>query len=137
MKDGLVGVKSRVGRKPQARQHRARELDPRLRSGGDEIPVDHGSLVDVATRTRVAGRCEILARCAGVARADRSSRHVFNRRGSRMVLELAGWVAEVTTPVPRDQAGPGVGSRERALRRPMHALGVRGRSAANRARPLR
>jgi len=70
------------------------------------------------------------------ARRDGSEWFVFNRRGLRKALELAGWVVEETTPVLRDQAGPGVGPRERALRRAMHALGIRGRSAAIRARPL-
>jgi tRNA (mo5U34)-methyltransferase len=70
------------------------------------------------------------------ARRDGSEWFVFNRRGLRKALELAGWVVEETTPVLRDQAGPGVGPRERALRHPMHALGIRGRSAAIRARPL-
>jgi hypothetical protein len=61
---------------------------------------------------------------------------VFNRRGLRKALELAGWVVEETTPVLRGNAGPGVGPRERALRLAMHAFGIRGRSAAIRARPL-
>ena len=70
------------------------------------------------------------------ARRDGSEWFVFNRRGLHKALELTGWVVEVTTPVLRDQPGPGVGARERALRLPMHALGIRGRSAAIRARPL-
>ena len=70
------------------------------------------------------------------ARRDGSEWFVFNRRGLRKALELAGWIVEATTPVFRDHAGPGVGSRERALRGAMHAVGIRGRSAAIRARPL-
>ena len=70
------------------------------------------------------------------ARRDGSEWFVFNRRGMRKALELAGWVVEETTPVLRDHAGPGVGRGERALRLPMHVLGMRGRSAAVRARPL-
>jgi hypothetical protein len=70
------------------------------------------------------------------ARRDGSEWFVFNRRGLRKALELAGWVVEETTPVLRDQAGPGAGPRERPLRRPLHVLGIRGRSAAIRARPL-
>jgi len=64
------------------------------------------------------------------ARRDGSEWFVFNRRGQRKPLELAGWIVEETTPVLRDQAGPGVGPRERAHRRAVHALGIRGRSAA-------
>jgi hypothetical protein len=73
-----------------------------------------------------------LARLA--ARRDGRKWFVFNRRGLRKALEPAGWVVEGTTPVLRDQARPGVGPRERALRRAVHALGIRGRSAAIRAR---
>ena len=75
-----------------------------------------------------------LARLDG--RRDGSEWFVFNRRGLRKALELAGWAVELATPVLRDHAGPGVGRRERALTLPMRALGVRGRSAAMRARPL-
>src|SRR4051794_15015034 len=70
------------------------------------------------------------------ARRDGSEWFVFNRRGLRKALELAGWVVEETTPVIRDHAGPGVGLGERALGFATHALGMRGRSAAIRARPL-
>ena len=71
------------------------------------------------------------------ARRDGSEWFVFNRRGLRKALHLAGWLVEETTPLLRDRAGPGVGPRELApLRRAMHASGVRGRSAAIRARPL-
>ena len=71
------------------------------------------------------------------ARRDGSEWFVFNRRGLRKALELAGWVVEETTPILRDVAGPGVRKREVAL--PAWArqqLGFRGRSAAVRARPL-
>ena len=71
------------------------------------------------------------------ARRDGSEWFVFNRRGLCKALELAGWVVEQTTPPLRDRPGPGVGRRELALRpRAMHAFGLRGRSAAIRARPL-
>jgi tRNA (mo5U34)-methyltransferase len=70
------------------------------------------------------------------ARRDGSEWFVFNRRGLRKALELTGWVVEKTTPRLRDRPGPGVGRGELALRRPMHALGLRGRSAAIRARPM-
>jgi hypothetical protein len=61
---------------------------------------------------------------------------VSNRRGLRKALERSGWVVAETTPVLRDQAGPGVGPREHALTRAKHTFGIRGRSAAIRARPL-
>jgi SAM-dependent methyltransferase len=71
------------------------------------------------------------------ARRDGSEWFVFNRRGLRRALELAGWVVEETTPVLRDRPGPVVGRRKLALGpRTMHTLGIRGRSAAIRARPL-
>ena len=70
------------------------------------------------------------------ARPDGSEWFVFNRRGLRKTLELSGWVVEETTSVLRDQAGPGVGPRERVRTRAKRTLGLRGRSAAIRARPL-
>ncbi len=71
------------------------------------------------------------------ARRDGSEWFVFNRRGLRRALEIAGWVVEESTKVLRDQPGPGVGPRELTLRRTvMHTLGIRGRSAAIRARPV-
>jgi SAM-dependent methyltransferase len=71
------------------------------------------------------------------ARRDGSAWFVFNRRGLRKALDLAGWLVEETTPLLRDRPGPGVGPRELTLRpRAMHAFGIRGRSAAIRARPL-
>ena len=70
------------------------------------------------------------------ARRDGSEWFVFNRRGLRKASELAGWVVEKTMPVLHDHAGPGAGRRERALRGAIHSVGLRGRSAAIRARPL-
>jgi tRNA (mo5U34)-methyltransferase len=71
------------------------------------------------------------------ARRDGSEWFVFNRRGLRKALELAGWIVEETTHLLRDWPGPGVAPRELALcPRAMHAIGIRGRSAAIRARPL-
>ena len=71
------------------------------------------------------------------ARRDGSEWFVFNRRGLRKALDLAGWAVEETTPLLRDRPGPGVGPRELTLpRRAMHGFGIRGRSAAIRARPL-
>jgi tRNA (mo5U34)-methyltransferase len=70
------------------------------------------------------------------ARRDGSEWFVFNRRGLRKALELAGWVVDEATPLLRDRPGPGVGRRELTLRRrAMHTLGIRGRSVAIRARP--
>ena len=61
---------------------------------------------------------------------------MFNRRGLRKALDLAGWLVGEATPLLRDRPGPGVGPRKLALRpRAMHAFGLRGRSAAIRARP--
>ncbi len=41
------------------------------------------------------------------ARRDGSEWFVFNRRGLRKTLDLAGWVVEETTPLLRDRPGPG------------------------------
>jgi SAM-dependent methyltransferase len=71
------------------------------------------------------------------ARRDGSEWFVFNQRGLRKALDLAGWLVEETTPLLRDRPGPGVGPSELTPRpRAMHAFGIRGRSAAIRARPL-
>jgi tRNA (mo5U34)-methyltransferase len=70
------------------------------------------------------------------ARRDGSEWFVFNRRGLRKALELSGWIVEETTPVLRDHAGPGVGPREGVLGRAGQLFGIRGRSAAIRARRL-
>lgn len=71
------------------------------------------------------------------ARRDGSEWFVFNRRGLRKSLELAGWVVEQTTPILRDRPGPAVERVELGLGiRSRIAAGFRGRSAAVRARPL-
>lgn len=71
------------------------------------------------------------------ARRDGTEWFVFNRRGLRKALDLAGWVVEDATPLLRDRAGPGAVPGERSLgRRAMHLVGSRGRSWAVRARPL-
>jgi hypothetical protein len=70
------------------------------------------------------------------ARRDGSEWFVFNRRGLRKALELTGWKVEETTAVIRDRPGPAIGRRELTLRpRLLHRVGIRGRSAALRARP--
>jgi SAM-dependent methyltransferase len=70
------------------------------------------------------------------ARRDGSEWFVFNRRGLRKALALSGWVVEETTPVLRDRPDPEIG-RELVVRpRLLHAVGIRGRSTAVRARPL-
>ena len=71
------------------------------------------------------------------ARRDGSEWFVFNRRGLGKALELAGWVVEESTPLLRDRPGPGVRAHELTItRRAALASGIRGRSAALRARPL-
>jgi tRNA (mo5U34)-methyltransferase len=71
------------------------------------------------------------------ARRDGSEWFVFNRRGLRKALKLAGWGVEQATPLLRDRPGPGVVPGELELGpRAMHAFGFRGRSVAIRARPL-
>jgi tRNA (mo5U34)-methyltransferase len=63
---------------------------------------------------------------------------VFNRRGLRKALELTGWVVEETTGVLRDRTGrPGGEAALPFLTRASYAVGILGRSAAIRARPLR
>lgn len=70
------------------------------------------------------------------ARRDGSEWFVFNRRGLCKALQLTGWTVEETTPVIRDRPGPAIGRRELRLRpRFLHRAGIRGRSAALRARP--
>jgi tRNA (mo5U34)-methyltransferase len=70
------------------------------------------------------------------ARRDGSEWFVFNRRGLGRALELAGFAVEAMTPIlgdrygrPPDDDAVGLGARA------MYALGLRGRSAAVRARP--
>jgi tRNA (mo5U34)-methyltransferase len=71
------------------------------------------------------------------ARRDGSEWFVFNRRGLRKALELAGFEVEELTPTFRDRYGLPRGGEPRALgARAMYRLGFRGRSAAARARPL-
>jgi hypothetical protein len=71
------------------------------------------------------------------ARRDGSEFFVFNRRGWRKALRLAGFAVEESTGILRDQPGPaatrdGIPRRTRLL----HAAGLRGRSVAFRARPV-
>jgi tRNA (mo5U34)-methyltransferase len=69
------------------------------------------------------------------ARRDGREWFVFNRRGVRKALELAGFEVEATTPILRDRYGPPQPGEPSALgARAMYALGVRGRSIAVRAR---
>jgi tRNA (mo5U34)-methyltransferase len=71
------------------------------------------------------------------ARRDGSEWFVFNRRGLRKTLELAGFQVEATTAVFRDRYGPPPPGDPAALgARAMYLLGSRGRSVAARARPL-
>jgi SAM-dependent methyltransferase len=71
------------------------------------------------------------------ARRDGREWFVFNRRGLGKVLELAGFGVEAITPILRDNYGPPREHEPFALGpRAMHMAGIRGRSAAVRARPL-
>ena len=71
------------------------------------------------------------------ARRDGSEWFVFNRRGLRKAVGLTGWAVEAATPVLRDSSGPDVTEQELTFSvRARHRLGLRGRSAAIRARPL-
>ena len=70
------------------------------------------------------------------ARRDGREWFVFNRRGLGKALRLTGWTVEATTPVIRDRPGPKIGPRDLTPRsRLLHRLGLRGSSAALRARP--
>jgi tRNA (mo5U34)-methyltransferase len=71
------------------------------------------------------------------ARKGHTEWFVFNRRGLRRALELAGFRVEAATPILRDRPGPAV-ARDGlpASVRARHALGILGRSAAIRARPI-
>jgi hypothetical protein len=72
------------------------------------------------------------------ARRHGSEWFVFNRRGLRKALELAGLVVEEATPIFRDRYGPPPEDEPIPLAaRAMYLLGTRGRSAALRARPTR
>jgi hypothetical protein len=69
------------------------------------------------------------------ARRDGSEWFVFDRRGLRKAVELAGFEVEATTPILRDRYGqPRPGDKVALAARAMYALGVRGRSIAVRAR---
>ena len=70
------------------------------------------------------------------ARRDGSEWFVFNKRGLRKALELAGFEVEAMTPIFRDRYGPPRAGEPVALTaRAMYRLGTRGRSVAVRARP--
>jgi tRNA (mo5U34)-methyltransferase len=68
------------------------------------------------------------------ARHDGREWFVFNRRGLRKAVELAGWDVEEQTGVLRDKAGPLPGA-QKASRSWKHRTGARGRSCALRAAP--
>jgi hypothetical protein len=69
------------------------------------------------------------------ARRDGSEWFVFNRRGLRKTLELAGFEVQAMTPIFRDHYGPPRDDDPVSFRaRAMYAAGFRGRSAAARAR---
>lgn len=72
------------------------------------------------------------------ARRDGTEWFVFNRRGLVKACTLAGFEVETVTPILGDYGNPARAWKEAALvARAMQALGLRGRSAAIRARPLR
>jgi tRNA (mo5U34)-methyltransferase len=68
------------------------------------------------------------------ARRDGREWFVFNRRGLRKAVELAGWTVDEQTGTLRESAGP-VPEARRASRSLKHRLGARGRSCALRAVP--
>jgi tRNA (mo5U34)-methyltransferase len=71
------------------------------------------------------------------ARHDGFEWFVFNRRGLRQALALAGFTVDAMTPILRDRYGPPPPDDPISVRaRLMYALGTRGRSAAVRGRPL-
>jgi tRNA (mo5U34)-methyltransferase len=63
------------------------------------------------------------------ARRNALEHFVFNRRGLRKAVELAGWTVEAQTGVLRDHAGPAASDTWG------HRLGILGRSCALRACP--
>jgi tRNA (mo5U34)-methyltransferase len=70
------------------------------------------------------------------ARRDGTEWFVFNRRGLEKACRLAGFEVEAVSSRIRDRGGPAVGSHGLELRgRAMYVFGIRGRSAAIRARP--
>lgn len=68
------------------------------------------------------------------ARHDGREWFVFNRRGIRKAVELAGWTVEDESGVFRDKAGP-IPDAQKAARSWKHRTGVRGCSFALRAAP--
>jgi tRNA (mo5U34)-methyltransferase len=68
------------------------------------------------------------------ARRDGREWFVFNRRGLRKAVELAGWNVEEQTGVLRDKAGP-LAVAQKASQSWRYRLGARGRSSALRAAP--
>ena len=68
------------------------------------------------------------------ARKDGSEWFVFNRRGLAKALHLAGFEVEVVTPIASDRYPHQPGERRAPATRARPALGLRGRSAAIRAR---
>jgi tRNA (mo5U34)-methyltransferase len=68
------------------------------------------------------------------ARGDGRERFVFNPRGLRKAVELAGWTVEQQTGILRDRAGPRAEA-QKASRSWKYRLGARGRSCALRAAP--
>lgn len=68
------------------------------------------------------------------ARRDGSEWFIFNRRGLRKAVELAGWTIEEQTGTLRDRAGP-LPAAQRASSSLKHRVGARGRSCALRASP--
>jgi tRNA (mo5U34)-methyltransferase len=72
------------------------------------------------------------------ARRDGTEWFVFNRRGLAKACRLAGFEIEAETSLIRDRGGPAIAANGLELAgRAMYVLGIRGRSAAIRARPLR
>lgn len=95
----------------------------------------HLILLDTVSEV-VRWTCSRLHWCASTRGATAASGSFFNPRGLCKALDLTGWVVEEATPLLRDRPGPGVVHGELTLRaRARHAAGVRGRSAAIRARP--
>ena len=71
------------------------------------------------------------------ARRDGSERFVFNRRGLQKALELAGWVVEESRRSYETDRGREPVRMLTISRRAALASGIRGRSAATRARSLK
>ncbi len=68
------------------------------------------------------------------ARRDGRERFVFNPRGLRKAVELAGWTVEAQTGILRERAGP-LPEAQKASRSWKYRLGARGCSCALRAAP--